>query len=146
MPAPRAVLSGLPVDFRRGTLQSVGVGAFEGLEAGDVVSIDSSHILMPGTDLDYFFGRVLPLLPPGILLHIHDIFLPDAYPAHWEWRGYNEQLAVLALLFGGAWQPLWASHYVATRMAATVAASPAAALPLRDGAVESSLWLRRRPG
>jgi hypothetical protein len=145
-PAPRAVLGGLPIDFRRSTLQRVGDEVFAGLTGGDVVSIDSSHILMPGSDLDMFFGRVLPLLPVGCRLHIHDIFLPDDYPAAWDWRGYNEQLAVLPLLFGGGWEVLWSSHFVATRMASALTESVAGTLPLPEGAIESSLWLRKTDG
>ena len=33
-----------------------------------------------------------------MLLHVHDIFLPDPYPAAWDWRGYNEQAAVAPLI------------------------------------------------
>ena len=105
--------------------------------------IDSSHILMPGTDVDFLLNRVVPALPSGVRLHIHDIFLPDAYPADWEWRGYNEQLGVAALIQGGGFRLLWASHYVATRMAAAVAASAVGALELKAGAHEASLWLMK---
>lgn len=145
-PAPRAALDGLPIDIRCETVQTVNLEVFEALNDGDVLMIDSSHILMPGSDVDALFGRVLPLLPAGVLLHLHDIFLPDDYPAQWDWRGYNEQLGVLALLFGGAWRVRFASHYVATRMAAAVTNSVAAGLPLVEGAFESSLWLEKRPG
>ena len=71
------------------------------LAPGDVLSIDSSHILMPGTDVDILLNRVLPALPAGVLVHIHDVFLPDDYPPAWSWRGYNEQLGVAALVQGG---------------------------------------------
>ncbi len=108
-----------------------------------MLSIDSSHILMPGSDCDFLFGRVLPALPAGTLVHIHDVFLPDDYPADWDWRGYNEQLAVLQLILGSGWELLFACHYVATRMASDVARSVAGGLPLGAGAHESSLWLRK---
>jgi hypothetical protein len=54
----------------------------------------SAHILMPGTDVDILFNHVLPGLRRGVLVHVHDIFLPDDYPPEWEWRGYNEQLGL----------------------------------------------------
>lgn len=142
-PQPRATLEGLPIAFHRETLQRAGTAPFEELESGDVVFIDSSHILMPGTDLAVFLGRVLPILPAGIHLHIHDVFLPDPYPESWAWRGYNEQLAILPLLLGGGWEVTFASHFVATRMAEDVAASAAGGLPLNPGAVDSSLWLKK---
>ena len=78
----------------------------------------------------------------GVLVHVHDVFLPDDYPPEWEWRGYNEQLGVAALIQGGGFRLLWSSHYAATRMAVAVAASVArhAATEGRR-ASKSSLWL-----
>ena len=87
---------------------------------------------------------MLPVLPAGALVHIHDIFLPDDYPRAWAWRGYNEQLAAVSLLAGGAWRPLFASRYMATRQGEKVAAGVLSRLPLPAGAFESSLWLMRR--
>jgi hypothetical protein len=142
-PAPRAGLTGLAIELRRETLQAAGFAPFRGLAAGDFVSIDSSHILMPGSDVDFLLGRVLPALPAGAWVHVHDVFLPDDYPAEWDWRGYNEQLGVLALL-GGGWQVEFASHYVATRMAEQLADSAVAGLALPEGAFETSLWLSKR--
>ena len=97
---------------------------------------------MPGTDVDRLFLDVLPRLKSGTLVHVHDMLLPDAYPADWEWRGYNEQIVVGALLQGGGYEIVFSSHYAATRMAASLGAL--ADLPLRAGVVESSLWLRKR--
>ncbi len=142
-PAPRAAITGLDVEIIRDTVQRAGATVFEGLAAGDVLFIDSSHILMPGTDVDVLMNRVMPALPPGVLVHVHDICLPDDYPQAWSWRGYNEQLAVAALLTGGGYRPLFASRYVVTRMGRAVAGSAAGKLPLLDGAVESSLWLEK---
>lgn len=142
-PAPRADLDGLPVTLHRSTLQQMDLALFDGLSAGDIVSIDSSHILMPGSDVDWFLGQVLPLLPAGLLLHVHDIFLPDFYPASWEWRGYNEQEAWAPLLALRAFRPLWSSHWAATRLTHRLSQSVAAQLPLPKGALESSLWLRK---
>lgn len=142
-PAPRAALRGLPVEWLAATVPACGIAAFAALAAGDILFIDSSHILMPGTDVDFLLNEVLPRLPPGVLVHIHDIFLPDDYPEAWSWRGYNEQSAVAPLL-AGPWDILFASHYVATRMAEELARSVVGSLPLPDGAFESSLWLTRR--
>jgi methyltransferase family protein len=142
-PAPRAALTGLPVEWLRDAVPQVGMAPFAALAPGDFLFIDSSHVLMPGSDVDFLINRLLPALPPGVLVHLHDIFLPDDYPAEWDWRGYSEQLAVAALVAAGGWQVRFASHYTATRLAAEVAASTAAALPLPAGARESSLWIER---
>jgi len=143
-PAPRAAIAELPVTLLRETVQQAGMEIFSELSAGDFLAIDSSHVLMPGSDVDLLLGRVVPALPSGAILHLHDIFLPDDYPVAWDWRGYNEQLGVLPLLFDGAWEVLFASHYVATRMAAALEGSVAARLPLDPEAIESSLWLKKR--
>lgn len=142
-PAPRAPLTGLPVTLHRTVLKDADRRLFDGLQTGDILFIDSSHILMPGTDVDQLFNRILPALPQGVLVHIHDIFLPDDYPESWTWRGYNEQLAVLPLITSGAYRPLFASRYVETRMKEETAASLIATLPLVD-APATSLWLEKR--
>ena len=145
-PAPRAELAASGIDHACTALQGADRGLFDGLAAGDILSIDSSHILMPGSDVDLLLSDILPILAPGVAIQLHDIFLPDGYPAEWDWRGYNEQLGVLQLVLGGRWELLFASHYVATRMQAALADHVAAALPLVAGARESSLWMRRLPG
>jgi len=50
---------------------------------------------------------------------------------------------VAALLAGGGWRVVFASHFAASRMAEEVAASAAGAMPLLAGAKESSLWIER---
>jgi hypothetical protein len=142
-PAPRAALRGLPVEWLSQTAPACGLAPFQQLAAGDILFIDSSHILMPGTDVDFLLNEVLPILPSGVLLHLHDVFLPDDYPATWGWRGYNEQSGIAALL-DGRWEPLFASRYVVTRLSDRVEDSVIAQLPLLPGAFETSLWLRRR--
>ncbi len=143
-PAPRARLDGLPVELRRMTVQRAGLEPFRALEPGDVLAIDSSHLAVPGSDVDMLINRVLPMLPAGLLLHVHDVLLPDPYPAAWRWRGYNEQLLVAALLTGGGFAPEFASHFVATRMPDAVAGSVAGRLPRLPGVPETSLWLEKR--
>ena len=141
-PAPRAALRGLEVGWRERVLGEADLPLFAALEPGDMAFFDSSHILWPGTDVDLMLNRILPLLAPGVLVHIHDILLPDPYPAAWEWRGYTEQNGLAGWILGGAFSPVFSSHYALTRMAA--AKRPGiAGLPLPEGAFETSLWLRR---
>jgi hypothetical protein len=141
-PAPRSATDGVPgLRMMAMPVQRAGLAPFSALAAGDILSIDSSHILMPGSDVDFLLNAVLPVLPPGVLVHFHDIFLPDAYPAAWSWRGYNEQSAVALLVQQAGWRIAFASHYAATRLGDAVRDSAAGALPLLPDAVESSLWL-----
>jgi len=143
-PAPRAAIDGLGITIHRVPLHEADPAVFNALEAGDILFIDSSHILMPGSDVDDLLNRVLPSLPRGVLVHIHDILLPDPYPADWSWRGYNEQQGVAPLLTSGAWQPLFSSHHVGSRHGDLLASGIVAALPIQPGARETSLWLVRR--
>lgn len=143
-PMPRADVAGLPgVRVVPSTLQAAPADLFEGLHAGDVLFIDSSHILMPGSDVDILLNRVLPRLPAGALVHIHDIFLPFDYPPIWGWRNYNEQQGVVPLLSTGAWRPLFSSVWAARRMGERLAASVVARLPQPVEAMATSLWLEK---
>jgi Methyltransferase domain len=142
-PAPRASLGGLTVDWLPLLVQDAPQARFATLQQGDMLFIDSSHVLMPGSDVDRLLNQVLPLLGPGTIVHVHDIFLPDPYPEIWAWRGYNEQSAIATLLQGEAYELLFASHYVVSRHGDRLADSPLAALCL-GSAVESSLWLQKR--
>lgn len=142
-PAPRAPLRGLPVRWIETVVQEAPEACFADLGPGDVLFVDSSHILMPGTDVDWLLNRILPGLAPGVLVHFHDVFLPDAYPEAWAWRGYNEQQALAPLLHGGAYQCLFASHYVATRQPDRLARGALANLPRPPAPLESSLWLKK---
>lgn len=143
-PAPRATLGTLPITVQRQPLQDVPLDTFAPLKEGDFLFIDSSHVLMPGTDVDILLNQVLPGLPAGVFVHIHDIFLPRGYPAAWSWRGYNEQLAVAALLQGEGYELVFSSAFARIAMAAELANSVVDRLPMPQGAYESSLWLRKR--
>ncbi len=143
-PQPRADLSRLSgINLLRMTAQAAGTDVYADLCPGDILAIDSSHVLMPGTDVDLLFSEVLPTLPNGVFVHIHDIFLPDPYPDVWEWRGYNEQLGVALMLLGDAYEIQWSSRYATRALADAVAASAAGNLPLDPGAFETSLWLKK---
>lgn len=142
-PQPRAALAGLPVEHRRRLLGEADIADLATLGEGDLLFVDSSHIAMPGSDVDRLLGDVLPRLAAGTLVHVHDIALPDAYPPAWDWRAYNEQLPVACLLLGGAFEILFASHWLATRQPDWLEAAGVTRLPLVPGAVETSLWLRK---
>ena len=141
-PSPRAALSGLDVAFLTTTVQEAGAGPFDALRTGDFLVVDSSHVLMPGSDVDAILNRVLPALREGVWIHFHDVFLPNDYPAEWRWRGYNEQTAVAQLVFGG-YETVFSSRYVTTEMPAALDASVVRRLPIPPDAFESSLWLRK---
>lgn len=141
-PQPRADLLDLPVTWEKALLSDVHLALFDNLQSGDVAFFDSSHILWPGLDVDLIFNRILPRLKPGVLVHIHDVFLPDPYPESWAWRGYTEQNGLSGWFMGGAYDVVFASHYATTRMDALARIET---LPRHDLAIDSSFWMVKKP-
>src|SRR5262249_34545280 len=74
-PVLRQGFPGLSRLVARG-VQEVPLSEFEALGENDIVFIDSSHVLKTGSDVQYEFLEILPRLRPGVLVHVHDIFLP----------------------------------------------------------------------
>ena len=144
-PQPRADLAMLPVRLLRRLLTPQDADHAGKLGRGDLLVIDSSHVAMPGSDVDLLLNHVLPQVAPGVLVHWHDIFLPDPYPASWAWRGYNEQVAIAGLLQGGGYAVRFASHYLVTRHPALGESGVLERLHHGPDAPESSLWLEKLP-
>ena len=135
-PEPRASLEGLKVLWLKQPVQATSLKVFEALAERDILFIDSSHKLERGSDVEFLLETVLPCLAKGVRLHFHDIFLPEPYPAAWAWRRYNEQEAV-APLIGSGYALEFASRH-AGKLNGVLAR-----LPLKRGAIESSVWLRK---
>src|SRR5262249_13315340 len=74
-PAPRAHIDPLCDVVVRQPLERADLGLFADLAAGDVVFLDGSHRAFMGSDVTVFFFEVLPRLPAGVLVHVHDIVL-----------------------------------------------------------------------
>jgi predicted O-methyltransferase YrrM len=144
-PAPKRSPETLDVEFLKCLVQDVAIDRFDELGPGDILFIDSSHKYAPGRDMGFVLDDVLPRLPAGVLVHFHDIFLPDNYPEDWAWRGYSEQQALAPLLASGKLICLFSSHYVTTRMGDALEDSVIRQLSLPDGARETSLWCRTSP-
>jgi hypothetical protein len=141
-PRPRAGIQGLAVEWLQTHVETLHHAPFAALEPNDILFIDSSHQLKPGSDVEFLLAEVLPKLPAGIRVHFHDIFLPDDYPAQWSWRHYNEQEAVGLLLRNGAFKTEFSSHAIVSREPEKIR-GVLARLPLVPGAIESSLWLTK---
>ena len=125
--------------FYNCTLDKVPAELFDGLQAGDILFIDASHLFMPGTDLELLFLDIFPKLPKGVYLHLHDIFLPQNYPndPDWNWWAFNEQQLLAVLLSGGAYKPVFASAYMRTQHSQMLLDIVA---PLHPRGLESSFW------
>lgn len=125
-------------------VEDVDPAYFDRLGDGDILFIDSSHVSKVGSDVNYLFFEVLPRLRPGVMVHVHDIFLPDEYPHDWvlaQNRNWNEQYLLQAFLqFNDKWEVLWASHLMITRHKNTIG-NIFARVPRLGGG--GSLWMRR---
>jgi len=122
-PHPRDFLHELPglAALRVQGVQDTPDAVFDALTDGDVLFIDSSHVLKTGSDLTHLLTRVLPRLRSGVRVHLHDVFLPDEYPPHWVLdlnRSWNEQYALHAILANGPrYRVLYGTQFALTRLA-----------------------------
>ena len=114
-PQPRRSIIELDVEFRPRLMNNSDAQLAGALDPGDILFIDSSHIMLPGMDVDIQFNRLFPRLKPGVIVHIHDIFLPDDYPPPWRVRNYSEQNALVGWLVSGYFEILWPGRYVIMR-------------------------------
>jgi len=81
-------------------VQEVPLAVFAALGENDVLFIDSSHVSKIGSDVNRLYLDVLPVLAPGVWIHIHDVAGNLEYPREWleEGRAWNEQYLLRAFL------------------------------------------------
>ena len=126
-------------------VQDIDVEFFSQLASGDILFIDSSHTVKIGGDVNYLFLEVLPRLRPGVLVHIHDIFLPFEYRRDWvldECRFWTEQYLLQAFLaFNSAFEVLVANSYLKHYHEEDLKVT----FPGLDRWESGSFWMRRKP-
>jgi hypothetical protein len=88
------------VRLLRMPVQEVPIAEFSKLEAGDVLFIDSTHVLKTGSDVNHELFQILPVLTRGVVVHFHDIhpgfeYLRESVLAGIAW---NEAYAVRAFM------------------------------------------------
>lgn len=139
-------LETLPVTLLRSRLEDVDSSLVEELQAGDILFIDSSHVIRPQGDvlvgLFDWVGRV----KPGVIVHIHDILSPRDYPEEWVFQHrfmWNEQYLVEAFLaFNESYKVLLpVNHLFTEETEAVLRACPAQGDKGR--AIPTSFWLTR---
>jgi predicted O-methyltransferase YrrM len=133
--------SGVTIHAR--PVQDVEIELFDSLGPGDILFIDSSHVVKPGSDVNHLYFDVLPRLAPGVAVHVHDIFFPFEVPDPWlaEGRMWGETYLLRALLTGTAeWTILIWNDYLGSKHHEAVMAALPAAAP-NTGA---SIWMERR--
>ena len=112
-PSPRLSTSKVADEIISKNVLDVSVDFFAALSPGDILFFDGSHLCFHGCDTPHFFLRILPEVPRGVLVHIHDIPLPDEYPQHFDTRYYSEQYILAAFLLNNAeWSVTVPIHYL----------------------------------
>jgi predicted O-methyltransferase YrrM len=144
-PVPRRDLSELLATGRVliKRVQEVPFDLFTALEPGDVLFIDTSHVLKVQSDVEYELLRILPALRPGVWIHFHDVFSPYDYPEDCVRlpirMSWNEQYGLESLLSGGSYYQvelplflLWKEHRAALQP-----------LLVRGKSRPHSFWMRK---
>lgn len=126
-------------------VQEVPFEVFQELQAGDILFIDSSHVAKTGSDVNFLYLEVLPRLAPGVIVHIHDIFLPMDYLYDWvmiDNRSWNEQYLLRALLmFSSAFRVIFGCTYAFSKFPGLV--QKALAHKKRHAFGGGSFWMER---
>ena len=124
--------------------QEVPKSVFAALGRGDVLFVDTTHTVKLGSDVNHIVLEVLPRLRPGVIVHLHDIFLPFEYPRVWPERYglyWSEQYLVQAFLaFSSGYEVLVAVHALQRRRTEAMREMLPAAVGERVGA---AFWVRR---
>jgi predicted O-methyltransferase YrrM len=118
-PRPFLVNGVLGVDeLRVEKVQDTPLAVFEELGRDDVLFIDTSHVAKTGSDVVWLFQEVLPRLREGVVVHVHDVFVPGEYPEDWvlDGRAWNELYVVRAFLaFNSAFRIEFGAQYMLKR-------------------------------
>ena len=124
-------------------LQDMALEVFERLDENDILFIDSSHVSKTDSDVNYCLFEILPVLKPGVLVHVHDILYPFEYLEEWvlkEKRSWNEAYVLHAFLqYNSAFEVIYWNNFVFHRLREELAA----AMPLCLENEGGSIWLRR---
>lgn len=146
-PYPDSVVrAGLPgrTSLALKRVEEVDLDVFARLGSNDVLFIDSSHVVRCGGDVNYLFLEVIPRLAPGVIVHVHDVFLPREYPEEWvkeELRFWSEQYLLQAFLaFNAEFEVLLSVNRLSHRHWHDLTET----FPNAQGG--GSFWMRRKNG
>lgn len=113
-PFPRAEIDNLADHVIRKPFENIDTNFLFELEENDILFIDNSHRILPNSDSMVFFLEILPKLKKGVIVHIHDVYLPYDYPQFMCDRFYSEQygLAIYLLANPEKYKTLLPNYFV----------------------------------
>jgi Methyltransferase domain len=145
-PVPRIVLPESDIVHLQKKLETAVDEVLALAQPGSILFFDGSHRSFPGSDVTLFFMELLPALAPGVIVHIHDIFLPADYPAYTASRYWSEQYLLAAWLLGGGhgFEILLPGAHLAAQSKIAEKIPGDLLSTVRTAAGFSSFWLRTR--
>lgn len=113
-PQPRTEIQSLVNRMISSPLEKTDVTIFSELEENDILFVDNSHRILPNSDAMVFFLEILPRLKKGVIVQLHDIYLPYDYPDFMCERFYSEQygLAIALLANPGKYKPILPNYFI----------------------------------
>lgn len=145
-PMPRAEIDHLADTVIRAPFENIDFGMLDTLEENDILFVDNSHRILPNSDSMVFFLEVLPRLKKGVIVHIHDIYLPYDYPQFMCDRFYSEQygLAMYLLANPRKYQTIFPAYFISEDKELAAALAPVWEHPNLAGVERhgGSFWLR----
>jgi hypothetical protein len=140
-PYPREMVSPRPPGLGAlvaASVDEIPTKRFTELESGDLLFVDTTHTVKAGSDVNRIILELLPQLAPGVVVHVHDIFLPYEYPESWlreqQWYWGEQYLLQAFLAFNDRFDILLAANAIVR------------AHPHRVGAVVRSFEPHIEPG
>ncbi|TCT14030.1 putative O-methyltransferase YrrM [Natranaerovirga pectinivora] len=100
-PYPRAEIDIICDEIYRIPVEDLDLDVFDDLDKGDILFVDNSHRCFTNSDVTVFFLEILPRLKKGVIVQIHDVYLPYDYPDAWRNRFYSEQYLLACYLLSG---------------------------------------------
>ena len=119
-PYPKKVLLDLNINsdikLIKSKVEDVDEDYFQSLNDGDILFIDTSHVVDIANDVHYLYLKIIPKIRAGVYIHIHDIRLPYEYPKEWilNQRKYwcEQYLLHMFLSFNSCYEVTFASNYI----------------------------------
>ncbi len=113
-PEPRTEIDNLSDEIIRKPFEDIDLSILDQLSENDILFVDNSHRILPNSDSMVFYLEVLPRLKKGVIVHIHDVYLPYDYPQFMCDRFYSEQygLAIYLLANRQRYEVLFPNYFI----------------------------------
>lgn len=151
-PAPRRPVESLPGlrRFEQIDCRTLPLDRFEELQSGDILFIDTEHVVKRRSEVNWLILEALPRIARGVWVHFHDIFLPYDYPFWLYWVTFpTEQYLLHALLLESSWRvelslaALFEDRRAQLRQLIPSLAEKVPGKPALETWYPSAFWIRR---